>query len=957
MWRYSKIHNCNCKIIEEKTLWGQTVYRIWLVDKDEVIQVPASDLTVVDVGNASSTKNYDSPNSRIASLAAAGRVFDAIETCGSSMDDGVLLAPLESAVTPLPHQLKVLERVINANPSRFLLADEVGLGKTIEAGLILREMKLRGLVERVLVVSPTGLINQWISEMKVHFNEKFHLFIPRELEEFSRYFQATKDQLVMDDEFDESSEFNPWTLSNNVICPMDAIKPISKRKGWTAKDVEKYNAERFFNVINAGWDLIIIDEAHRVAGTDPSVARFKLGWGLGQAAPHILLLSATPHQGKGDAFHRLFTILDQDAFPEESDVTHKNIRPYFIRNEKRSVVDGNGKLIFKPRKTRTITVEWEERHSLQRQLYEEVTEYVREGYDRLSRLRGTKRIAIGFLLVLIQRLVTSSTRAVVRTLERRLALLSENGGDEEENRERSSSIADIEWEDMDGDMQIETVVNDSSCIDEIEAKEIEGLLHLAKKVEMQGMDVKAEKLFELIYDLQADENAPSLKILIFTEFTETQRMLGEFLGSRGFTTVIINGSMTLDERNVSQNEFAQDVQILISTEAGGEGLNLQFCHVVINYDMPWNPMRIEQRIGRIDRIGQKKEVLAINMMISDTVECRVREVIETKLAIICSELGINKIGDILDSADIGKMFEGIYVESIKKEDVSRMDSTFNELQSKLKTVCEYEKLYLPVEQVADGGVSDYIRHPFPFWVEQMVIGHICNMGGKAEKRLDGWTLTWPDGVKYQAVVFTADESERFPYAKFLSIGDKKVQAALDDLNRHSYNLQIDFLRINGLPETVVGIWSLWRFRISTARKIKTRILPLFVHDNGKVFPSTAKAVWDALITNEFSVEKSTQDTNIIDRLFPIAEKTFEGIYHEMMELCSSEHKAACDKKEHMFESKQRAINKIGIENIRESKLKKLIAEKESWRKKMDSTQHLLPELQLISAYQINTKGL
>ncbi|MCS5694994.1 DEAD/DEAH box helicase [Desulfofundulus thermocisternus] len=279
-----------------------------------------------------------------------------------------------------------LSRAISGNRVRFLLADEVGLGKTIEAGLIMRELKLRGLVRRTLVVAPRGLVTQWVQEMETHFRERFHLIMPAEVTALS-YLEG---------------DANVWRRFDQVVVPMDAVKPVQSRRGWTSEQVSRYNRERFENLISAGWDLIIVDEAHRIAGSTDTVARYRLGEGLAEAAPYLLLLTATPHQGKTEAFYRLVALLDKEAFPNIDSVKRERVAPYVIRTEKRKAVDARGNPLFKPRITQLIPVGWQARHQKQRELYEAVTEYVRHGYNQALK---EKRNYIGFLMVLMQRLV------------------------------------------------------------------------------------------------------------------------------------------------------------------------------------------------------------------------------------------------------------------------------------------------------------------------------------------------------------------------------------------------------------------------------------------------------------------------------------------------------------------------------------------------------------------------
>ena len=199
---------------------------------------------------------------------------------------------------------------------------------------------------------------------------------------------------------------------------MDSVKPLEGRRGWSREEVAEYNRERFEDLVTAGWDLVVVDEAHRLGGSSDQVARYRLGKGLVEAAPYLLLLSATPHQGKTDAFHRLVALLDPAAFPDPVSVNKERVQPYVIRTAKRRAIDANGEQLFKPRNTRLVPVGWSERHRQQRQLYEAVTEYVRMGYNQALR---EKKSYVGFLMILMQRLVTSSTRAIRTTLERRLA--------------------------------------------------------------------------------------------------------------------------------------------------------------------------------------------------------------------------------------------------------------------------------------------------------------------------------------------------------------------------------------------------------------------------------------------------------------------------------------------------------------------------------------------------------
>ncbi|MFZ4703471.1 MAG: DEAD/DEAH box helicase, partial [Candidatus Methylumidiphilus sp.] len=467
-----------------------------------------------------------------------------------------------------------------------------------EAGLILRELKLRGLAKRILVVAPKGLVRQWQAEMSLHFGEKFHFMEPAEMAAFRQW---------------RSEEDNLWQLHDQMICSLDSVKPMEARRGWNREQVAAYNRERFEDLISAGWDIVIIDEAHRLGGSTEQVARYKLGAALAEASPYLLLLSATPHQGKTDQFLRLMQLIDRESFPYEGSITQDRVRPFVIRTEKRVSIDADGQPLFKPRQTKLYAVAWTTRHGPQRQLYEAVTDYVKHGYNQAL---ASKQRHISFLMILMQRLVTSSTAAIRNTLEKRLAVLDRDVP--QPTMSLFESLEDEEWGELDGQAQVEIVVQASGWRQE--RAEVERLLILARDTESAGTDAKAEALLELIYKLQQEEGDPGLKVLVFTEFVSTQSMLANFLEGRGFSVVLLNGSMDLDQRAKTQHAFSREARILVSTDAGGEGLNLQFCHVVVNFDMPWNPMRVEQRIGRVDRIGQRHVVRAVNFVLDETVE-------------------------------------------------------------------------------------------------------------------------------------------------------------------------------------------------------------------------------------------------------------------------------------------------------------------------------------------------
>ena len=978
-WVLVRSHQCVGKVIERSVLWGNTSFRVWLPTTDSIIRVTSAEISPAQ-------SSVLSPH-HLSYIAAAARVADALT-------QDVLLAPIESSVIPLPHQIRALSRAMAGDRVRYLLADEVGLGKTIEAGLIMRELKLRGLVKRTLVIAPKGLVTQWIAEMAIHFNERFHQVLTEDYRTLKRIsaIHRTEARGLRAESGDigeaafmlspqhsalsPSAARNPFRLLNQVVVPIDSVKPATRSSGAAAR-------ERFEDLISAGWDLVIVDEAHRLGGSTEQVARFKLGQGLSEAAPYLLLLSATPHQGKTDAFHRLVSLIDAQEFPDISSVTRERVQPYVIRTEKRRAIDADGKALFKPRRTQLAPVSWEERHRDQQLLYEAVTEYVREGYNQAMR---EKRSYIGFLMILMQRLVVSSTSAIKTALERRLAVLRhEDSGLSQQQLfdndvfTQSSVLSPDDFYDLDGQEQIEVLLRTRLKALKNERAEVKLLLEAAARCEQSGPDAKAEALLDWLYRLQSEEGDPELKALVFTEFVPTQEMLRRFLTERGFSVVCLNGSMDMEERKRVQEAFAKDVRILISTDAGGEGLNLQFCHVVINYDIPWNPMCLEQRIGRVDRIGQAHAVRAVNFVLEGSVEHRVREVLEQKLAVIFEEFGIDKTGDVLDSAQAGHMFDEMYVEAIlnpaKVEE--SVESVVARLQEQAREARTAASVLGATEDLEPGEAQQLLTHPLPHWVERMTVSFLSAHGGQAERRSQGWKLTWPDGEIYENVVFTGKEAERLPAARHLTLEDPKVRGLAMRLPRFVPGQPVPVVSIPGLSEEVQGVWSLWQISVvSQESRIasrwdrsvtldpgpetrRRRIMPLFLADNGMVYMPTARHVWDQLLAASPKV-RSRMETPVSQAVFEKLQSAaeehgkpiYEALLHEHLGRIARER----EKADYAFAARRKTIERIGLPQVRNYRLNLLSQEERRFREQLDQKAHAYPELTPLIVIRVESSG-
>jgi superfamily II DNA or RNA helicase len=921
-WCWHERHAAPCRVVDREEIWGETAYRVWLPGKDAVVRARSRDLSSLDA--------VQPTVDQILHTAAAAKLLDALE-------DNLLLAPIQSSVVPLPHQLYALNRAMSRDRIRYLLADEVGLGKTIEAGLILRELKLRGMAKRILVVAPKGLVRQWQAEMRLHFGEHFQFIEPAELSAFRQW---------------RNDEENLWRLHDQVICSLDSVKPLEGRRGWSLEQLSTYNRERFEDLISASWDLVIIDEAHRMGGSTDQVARYKLGAALAEAAPYLLLLSATPHQGKTDQFHRLLQLIDRESFPDESSVTSDRVRPFVVRTEKRVAIDAEGKPLFKPRMTRLQPVAWQDRHASQQKLYEAVTDYVRHGYNQAM---AAKQRHIGFLMILMQRLVTSSTAAIRATLEKRQALL-----DQPQLQPSLFETADVdEWAELDGQTQVDLAIQAKGW--EMEKAEVDTLLDLARATEAQGTDAKAEALLELIYKLQQEENDPELKVLVFTEFVPTQAMLADFLESRGFSVATLNGSMDLEARSRAQQSFARDIRILISTDAGGEGLNLQFCHVIVNFDMPWNLMRVEQRIGRVDRIGQPHVVRAINFVLEDTVEHRVREVLETKLAVIAEEFGVDKAADVMDSVEAEPLFDELFVQGLQNPEAieSECDAVVSQLRSTIAESRKSSELLSDGHQLDADDARKWRDHPAQFWLERAITAGLPARGGVAVKEADYWRVRWVDGSESAKVCFDARTAEERPDVEWVTLEDPRARAVISDLPRCVSGQPLPTVRIAGLPESVRGVWSLWEISLSADDFSRRRFLSVFVNDEGRTFLPTAKRIWDLLLTERVESVGAIAAADAIDwfdRSKIAALTQGERIFADLVEEHGARIQEERERAKYAYDARDQAIGRVGLQTVREYRRKRLRADHDARMAQLDAAEAYTPDLNAVLLLRVGEPG-
>ena len=875
---FDTIEKANVQVLEKIEAWGYISYKVFNPATGRVYKANEEQLS-----SSGSTMQYDENYLRYVTLLSKIKN----ETAGG------FLSSLASGIIPLPHQLHVLNRAMETNNIRYILADEVGLGKTIEAGMIIRELKSRGLVSRILVVCPTGLVTQWASEMQEKFHEKFQVILPSDYDTIRR----------LTDNDDVYGQFD------QVISPMDSIKPIEKHAGWSEEKVEKYNEERIYSIINSGWDLIIIDEAHRVAGSSGEVARYKLGNLLAQASPYLLLLSATPHNGKTEPFLRLIRLLDADAFPNAKSIVREQVAPFLIRTEKREAIDNNGNLLFKNRITHLVTISWDERNNLQRELYEMVSSYVAKTYNKALRNRK-KNMCLIFLLIIMQRMVTSSTAAIRQSLERRLNVLLE----------QRTCVGNLREEDLD-ELNIEDGVEDAleaiSLDMELEIEELKQIISLAKQAQFQNQDAKVEPLLNEIDAILSEDRTQ--KVIIFTEFVATQTYLQELLVNRGYTVTILNGGMSIDERNAAMQEFKTSTSIFISTDAGGEGLNLQFANIIINYDLPWNPMKIEQRCGRVDRIGQQRDVHIYNFIVGETVENRVREVLEEKLSVILKEMGVDKYSDVLDSEVAECDFTDVYMRSIGH--ASQVEKNLYPVEAEMKQQLTNAQKY-----------KDVIR-------EEKDLTKL--VGTESNFDVDS-------ALRTMLTYYECWQGHDPRLIDRISIADEEITQHLKTELVQDLTAPLMSIQIDNFPNEE-GYFMLWELSISEKESGK-RILPIFVNSAMVLRPMAGKRIMDVFLDGNSKLRVSSA-SNVDAEIYSKLEKSCMDFAYdtfvELKEKQMQQNEESFKKYMYALELRQEAAEHIGIENIRRSRLQKLQKEKANIEAQHRKGSQVYPDFRLI----------
>jgi SNF2 family DNA or RNA helicase len=574
-------------------------------------------------------------------------------------------------VDPLPHQLEaVYDHFIRLSRIRFLLADDPGAGKTIMAGLLIKELKIRGLIQRILIITPANLTFQWRRELKDKFRENF--------------------EVIRSEVLRANYGANPWQDKNQVITSISWVSRVQDAKE---------------SLLRSRWDLVIVDEAHKMSAysSEKKTLAYQLGEALSRMTDHYLLMTATPHKGDPENFNLFLQLLDRDVYGDLKSLEHameEREAPFYLRRVKEALVTfpdpqtGQVKTLFTKRNVTTTEFQISEEEL---EFYDRLTRYVEDQSIKADSDESARGRALAFTMAMLQRRFASSLYAVRRSLERmrdkRERILKDPEGYRKEQMDKRlpedfEDLTDEEQQEIISQLEEVVASVDPAALRE-EIAELDKLIAHAQDLEKREVETKLTALKELL-TRQGVFSDPKMKLLIFTEHKDTldylagdgreQCPLGE-LREWGLTLTQIHGGMKIGDRDTpgsrifAEREFRESAQLLVATEAAGEGINLQFCWLMINYDIPWNPVRLEQRMGRIHRYGQEKDCLIFNFVSTNTREGRVLQKLFERIEAIQDDLDpkrtgkiFNVLGDVFPANQLEKMLRDMYARN-QTEDV------------------------------------------------------------------------------------------------------------------------------------------------------------------------------------------------------------------------------------------------------------------------------------------------
>lgn len=667
-----------------------------------------------------------------------------------------------------PHQVEAAHEILTSHDQRYLLADEVGLGKTIEAGIVIEELMARGRAGRVLIVTPASLKLQWQEEMKDKFDQDYVIYDRDYVNAISR----------------SAGSENIWEHDDLVITSIDFAK----------QEAEGDEQEDMLEPLRrAEWDIAVFDESHHLTarrdndGQKRRTDRYKVGEAVSQNADSLLFLTGTPHKGKSDQFYFMVDLIEPYRFENEDNINPESLDDLMIRRLKNNpnMIHSDGSPMFPEKHIDTLSVEFTDEEYT---LYQDITEYL-STYYRLGEEQQSN--AAGFSMVIYQKRLVSSIRAIQRSLERRASVLKQGGKDGlsqvvrsllDQYRDRPETLTEKQRQRVENELQeLSTGQDPEQRQQELEV--VEELIRRAKQIEV---DSKAQRLRTAITDLL--EREPDEKVLVFTEYTDTLEYLRDEVLS-DFDVAQIHGGLAQSQRREEVEKFRSEANIMLATDAAREGINLQFAHIMVNYDLPWNPIRIDQRMGRLHRYGQDEQVNIYNLFVEDTRESDILKQLVEKIDTIEDDLGVSSdvLGMVLDDDDFDledRIMDAVAENEPGEKVVEDIDDVIEERKEAVKKIqdnfliedhfseSELEEVQELIQESRQDHVGqDAVRELLELFFEELD-GEIQQKSAESEREI--YTVDTP------AVIELENEEVQSSYARAtfdqtLAKGDRRIE--------------------------------------------------------------------------------------------------------------------------------------------------------------------------------------
>jgi superfamily II DNA or RNA helicase len=726
-------------------------------------------------------------------------------------------------IDPLPHQIHLVHHILSSGNFNWLIADDVGLGKTIEAGLLIAALRQRRIAKRILIVVPAGLTRQWQEDLKLKF--------------------GMSDFLVYGADFTVADPVH-WKLYERVIASMDRLKSGAHLEA----------------LMEAGqWDLVIFDEAHRLTRRQNGrnferSERYRLAEALRPMTEHMLLLTATPHQGRNDQFSALLELLRPEMRQEFSrlDENPDLLSDMVFRNRKSEVIDQSGKFVFHGQTSRMIRVE---RNEAMVSLESELRSYLRRGYQTSESLGGSQARAIGFVMTIYRKLAASSVVTLQKALQRRLTRLRGEMDVTGEGEDPEDERFEGEWEER------RIGFSDPKEFFSGEIEQLERLIGNCSLVAEDDHKIQAfmDKVIHQILQRNPDEH-----VLIFSEYRGTQDYIVDVLARRfGSDAVhVVNGSMGVEERLDAIQAFEEQGQFLVSTEAGGEGINLQrCCHMLVNYDLPWNPMRLAQRIGRLYRYGQQKHVLAFNLQGEESADEQIVGQMYQRLERVARDMAsvddanqARLVGEI-----VGELADLVDVEEILKQAVGttlqQTEQRIDDALERAKDAAELQrKLFAHAASFDAAELEGAFQVGLPH-LRAFVFGMVRLLGGSVNEARSGagnlWRLTLPEQLSrgvpgvgsYPLVRFEREVTDRED-AILLDLDHPLVISLLEHATHYDFQGLTASVDLSGAQYVSTSVL---RWQDDAGRRLRQEFLAVMVDPRGTPV-SNGKAFSDWLLT-------------------------------------------------------------------------------------------------------------